>query len=53
MAKMIHKHFGTDSLRDGQAMYEYARAAYRLLYDNYAGYRTNKYVFCHSDKFSY
>uniref|UniRef100_A0A8R1Y341 Uncharacterized protein n=1 Tax=Onchocerca volvulus TaxID=6282 RepID=A0A8R1Y341_ONCVO len=42
MAKMVHKHFGTDSLRDGQAMYEYARAAYRLLYDNYAGYRTNK-----------
>ncbi|CAG9536569.1 unnamed protein product [Cercopithifilaria johnstoni] len=42
MAKMVHKHFGTDSLRDGQAMYEYARAAYRLLYDNYAGYRTDK-----------
>ncbi|EFO24999.2 hypothetical protein LOAG_03482 [Loa loa] len=42
MAKMVHKHFGTDSLRDGQAMYEYARAAYRLLFDNYAGYRTNK-----------
>uniref|UniRef100_A0A915PIK9 Uncharacterized protein n=1 Tax=Setaria digitata TaxID=48799 RepID=A0A915PIK9_9BILA len=42
MAKMVHKYFGTDSLRDGQAMYEYARAAYRLLYDNYSGYRTNK-----------
>ncbi|VIO92094.1 Uncharacterized protein BM_BM9711 [Brugia malayi] len=46
MAKMVQKHFGTDSLRDGQAMYEYARAAYRLLYDNYSGYRSNsdKYI---------
>ncbi|VDO31994.1 unnamed protein product [Brugia timori] len=45
MAKMVQKHFGTDSLRDGQAMYEYARAAYRLLYDNYSGYRSNRHVF--------
>uniref|UniRef100_A0A0R3RGR1 TPR_REGION domain-containing protein n=1 Tax=Elaeophora elaphi TaxID=1147741 RepID=A0A0R3RGR1_9BILA len=46
MAKMVQKHFGTDSLHDGQAMYEYGRAVYHLLYDNYAGYRTNreKYV---------
>ncbi|KAL4002611.1 Tetratricopeptide repeat family protein [Acanthocheilonema viteae] len=42
MAKMVHKHFGTDSLHDGRAMYEYARAAYQLLYNNYAEYRIDK-----------
>lgn len=41
MFNLVDRYFGQSSLREAQAMCEYARAALVFLYDSYGRHRSN------------